>query len=51
MSKDVKAKAPDGFKSLDDLRACILALDMLRDAAAVGLGLKPSRPAREPRDR
>ena len=34
-----------GFKSLGDLRLCILAFVSLREAADVGLPLKPLKPA------
>jgi hypothetical protein len=43
-----------GFKSLDDLRLCILALASFRDAAALGIRLdpvKPASPRKEPRGR
>ena len=45
---------PAGFKSLDDLRLCILALASFRDAAEVGLRLdpvKPAAPRKDPRGR
>ena len=34
-----------GFESLGDLRLCILAFVSLREAADVGLPLKPLKPA------
>ncbi len=40
-----------GFKSLDDLRLCILAFVSLREAAEVGLPLKPAAPCKEPHGR
>ena len=54
MSKCVKEGA--GFKSLDDLRLCILALAALKDAAALGLPFidkpaAPCKPRKEARGR
>ncbi len=43
-----------GFKSLDDLRLCILALASFREAAELGILLDPRKPAaprKEPRGR
>ncbi len=40
-----------GFKSLDDLRLCILAFVSLREAAEVGLPLKPLKSAAPGKER
>ena len=51
MNRRTKERA--GFKSLDDVRECILAFVSFREAAELGLPLtkKPQEPTKEQRGR